>query len=218
MIAIFDKIFGDTTQIPKTRASLFYRFGGYQVGELSIDLILNEEHALTSTITSHPVEDGSVISDHIRNELQAGSLTALVSNHSLRATTATPDAEPEQIIQDAQYAVLENRALAAYRTLKAIRDARKTITIVTVLEVYNDVAINSISINRDRDSGEALEFTLSFVQVKKVKLQSTAITAAVQPASMDTDLDRKSAVTLNGGQKVASGNYSMNEVLVKLGI
>jgi hypothetical protein len=216
MINAIAGLFTDKPDLPPTPASLFYRTNGYAVGALYVHLILSEDHALVSQVTSHPVEDGSVISDHIRNELRAGSLKALVTNHSIRYANNDKAADPEMLIKAGKNAVLENTAMSAWEVLKSIHAARELVTIATVLEVYDDVAITSIEVSRDSDSGEALEFAVNFQQVKKVQLRGTDVTAQVQPTDMKNDINRKSAVSLNGGQKVASGNYSMNAVLVKL--
>ena len=66
--------------------SLFFKgVQSYGIGILKFDLLLSEDHNFDNTITEHPVEDGSIISDHIQNELENGSLTGLISNFSVNA-------------------------------------------------------------------------------------------------------------------------------------
>ncbi len=56
-------------------ASLFFKgLGIYGVEDeegafISFDLVLSENHNFDSEVTTHPIEDGSEVSDHIQNEL-----------------------------------------------------------------------------------------------------------------------------------------------------
>jgi len=66
-------------------ASLFFR--GSQVygidskaGAINFDLIVSESHSFDSDVSTHSVEDGSEISDHIQNIAQDGSFTGIMSN------------------------------------------------------------------------------------------------------------------------------------------
>lgn len=69
-------------------SSLFYKQEGYFVGAITFDLILSEKHALEAEVTSHPIETGAVISDHVRNLPRKGSLNGLVTNHPLNGVAS----------------------------------------------------------------------------------------------------------------------------------
>lgn len=206
---IYDALFTKKPGPPSVPASVFYSKAGYSVGEISVDLILREDHALQSTVTSHPVEIGSAITDHIRNELRVGSLSCLVSNHSLNLA---PDAEiPEAASSarvpnygDAARPRTPNPSKDTWELFKGIWQRRELVTIVTVLETYEEVAISNVRTSRTGSSGDALEFMLDFRQVRQVSLQEVEITAAVAPRNMSTPLNRKSAVQANTGRAVAS--------------
>ena len=62
------------------QTSLFIKSGGYWVGTIKLDLLLDESHSLESEVTQHPVEDGSQINDHIHIKPRRGSLTGFVTN------------------------------------------------------------------------------------------------------------------------------------------
>ena len=216
---------------PTIPASLFYSKDGYSVGSVDLDLILAEDHSFGSTISSHPVENGSVISDHIQTQLRHGSLRALVSCFSIRHSGSSADATFEDLESQEDSAegihaemVASNRAKKAWDDLKAIWKARKTITIVCVLETYENVAISNCSTFMDGDNGDALEFSIEFQEIETVRLKEDKITAQVQPAAMKTTKQRRAAVGTNSGQKVGSTtnsageSYSINSVLVKFGV
>ena len=63
---------------------LFYPKEGYKVGSVELDLILDEDHSKSAQVTENPLQDGRAISDGIFLELQEGSLTGLVTNHSVK--------------------------------------------------------------------------------------------------------------------------------------
>ena len=190
------------TQLPQ-HTCLFYRKEGYSVGSVDIDLILNEEHSKDARVTENPLQDGRAVSDGIYLELREGSLTGLVSNHSLKHATP-PDVQSAQaLLEQAESTTLENRARQAWEDLKAVMDAKEPVTIVTALEVYENVAITHIETDRDGDTGDALAIQVSFRQVQTVQLREDKVTAKVSPSDMASTINRLSAVGTDGGQKVA---------------
>lgn len=197
---------------------LFYPKEGYKVGSVELDLILDEDHSKSAQVTENPLQDGRAISDGIFLELQDGSLTGLVTNHSVkRAEERAKQLElqdSETLMAEAENYQLENRAKQAWVDLKAVMDAKQPVTIVTSLEVYDDVAITNISTERNGDSGDALEIKVSFRQILTVSLMEHEVTAQVQPKDMDSDINRKSALGVNVGQKVAKNisKSTMNEL------
>lgn len=197
---------------------LFYPKEGYKVGSVELDLILDEDHSKSAQVTENPLQDGRAISDGIFLELQEGSLTGLVTNHSVKiAEERAKQLElqtSEALLEEAENYKLENRARQAWIDLKAVMDAKQPVTIVTSLEVYDNVAITNILTERNGDSGDALEIKVSFRQILTVSLMEHEVTAQVQPKDMDSDINRKSALGVNVGQKVAKNisKSTMNEL------
>lgn len=184
----------DTAQ--SVPASLFYDAGRkYSVGELQLHLILEEQHAIDATVTEHPVQDGSVISDHISVALREGSLRGLVSNHAIALSTSDGKRR--------EWAT--NHALAAWNMLRDIAERKELVTVVTVLETYRDVAITHVGTMKDGSTGDALEFDVRFKQVRRVRLTEDVITASVSPESMDSDIDRVVAADIDSGYVTADG-------------
>ena len=197
---------------------LFYPKEGYKVGSVELDLILDEDHSKSAQVTENPLQDGRAISDGIFLELQEGSLTGLDTNHSVKIAEERAKQlelqDSETLMAEAENYQLENRAKQAWVDLKAVMDAKQPVTIVTSLEVYDNVAITNISTERNGDSGDALEIKVSFRQILTVSLMEHEVTAQVQPKDMDSDINRKSALGVNVGQKVAKNisKSTMNEL------
>lgn len=190
--------------------SLFYRVYDkpYAVGDVQFDLVLSEAHSLTSTVSEHPVEEGATISDHIQQNLRSGKLRGLVSNYSIQ--TGGGDGET-------------NRAMNAWLIFQNLWKSRQLVTIVTTLEVYENVAVVSVSTNRDASTGDSLEFDVDFRQVKKAELQEVTVSATVKPVDMTTQQRKKSATKTKKGRvtgkettlpKTADGTIDLGEITI----
>ena len=184
----------------KLPVSLFYRVYGrpYAVGSVQLDLLLSEQHSLGSTVSEFPVEDGSVLSDHIQLNLRVGKLKGLVSNYSM---------------QDEGGDGVTNRAMNAWSLFKALWARRETATIVTSLELYEDVVVTNVSTERSSGTGDALEFDVSFQEFKQPRLQEASLSVVVQPPAMDTPQRRQASKKVAAGR--ATGKTSARTVTSK---
>jgi hypothetical protein len=191
------------TELPK-HVCLFYRKDGYSVGEVELDLILDEHHSKDAEVTENPLQDGRAVSDGIYLKLRDGSLTGLVSNHSLKHATPPDIQSAEALLEQAESYTLENRAKQAWEDLKGVMDRKELVTIVTALEVYENVAITHIETDRDGGSGDALEIKISFKQVQTVKLKEDKVSLAMQPEDMNSEINRSASVNIDNGQTVGA--------------
>lgn len=73
--------------MPTIPSSLFYKSEGYFVGSIKFDLLISENHSIEANVTEHPLENGAVVSDHVRVLPRKGSLVGLVTNHPLKKPT-----------------------------------------------------------------------------------------------------------------------------------
>lgn len=208
MVSVLNSIFGDRLDIKSLiPTSLFYPKEGYSVGEIDIDLILDENHSKHAVVTENPLQDGRAVSDGIYLQLREGSLTALVSNHSLKHVQKIDDEKQnaETLLNMAQWKdQLKNRARDAWNDLKDLMDKKQTVKIVTSLETYDNVVITDIETSRDGETGEALEIKINFRQIQTVSLTETVVSGPVQPKDMKSGINRSAAVGVNNGQKVAA--------------
>ena len=208
MVSVLNSIFGDRLDIKSLiPTSLFYPKEGYSVGEIDIDLILDENHSKHAVVTENPLQDGRAVSDGIYLQLREGSLTALVSNHSLKHVQKIDDEKQnaETLMNMAQWKDhLKNRARDAWNDLKDLMDKKQTVKIVTSLETYDNVVITDIETSRDGETGEALEIKINFKQILTVRLTETVVSGPVQPKDMKSGINRSAAVGVNNGQKVAA--------------
>lgn len=174
------------------QVSLFYRAEGYSVGDITFDILLDEQHSMENDVTSHNVEDGSKITDHIKNRLRTGSVLGAVTNFSIQNPTT---------FLGFSGISLPNRALTAYDAFKLLWLNRTTLDIVTTLEVYEDVAVTAINPTKV-EGAEVIEFSVSFQEIKTVKLQEQAITANVAPKDMSNNTNRQAAPKFSADRQV----------------
>lgn len=150
---------------------------------IKFDLILTETHNFSNILTEHNVEEGSQITDHIKNELEQGSLTGLITNWSLKI-----------------FGIQGNRAQNAFDEIIRLWQKRVLVTVVTVMRVYENVAIENINVNRSEGTGEAISMNISFKQVKQVKLKSVLVDTSVKITNMDNKLNQQSASAIDVGR------------------
>lgn len=123
------------------------KYAQTDVAGVVIDAVLNEDHQYNSRVTNYPVEDGRIISDHIINEPETLSLTGVVSDTPL------------------SFLAPFNRSINAFQRLVEIHNRRELITVVTGIKVYLNMAITSINVPRNVQSGQSLTFSMQFQRV-----------------------------------------------------
>lgn len=128
-----------------------------QSTSLTLDVVPNETHASSNTLTDNPVENGLNVTDHSRPDPNNLTMDCLVSN--------TPLGQP----------VDSTRALTAYNTLEQLRLSGTLCTVVTTLKTYTSMGIVSISATRKSENYNALEFTIVFKFVRIVQNKLTTV-------------------------------------------
>ena len=157
-------------------------FGNAQngrIGVINLDAVLTEQHSRTSTISSHPVEGGAQVTDHIISEPAEVTIDGIVTNtpiYILASLTAPSPIEGSP-------SPVEDRVGAAYDEIKRIHQQSELIEIVTALETYSDMAINSLTITRDVTTGNVLSLSITAREVTLVTTQSLGATSIPDPVT-----------------------------------
>lgn len=175
------------------QAAVFFRENRtYTLGNITFDINLGEDHVFANSVTSYNVEDGSNITDHIRNQPEEGSVTMLISNFSINTSGIT-----------------SNRAQDAYDELVRIWRERQLVDIATIYGNIENIAITNITIPRDEGTGEAITCSISFRKVNVVQLQQVFLFASINipgPSLDDSDPEatqnRQSAPRTQTGRNI----------------
>jgi hypothetical protein len=135
------------------------------IGEILLDVSYQESIALSSEVTRHPVETGSSISDHVFHNPQSVSIDGSITN------------TPIKIFDFSPLLGGSNRRLEAYEALRDINRNSQVVTLVTGLDVFDNMIMESITFSDEPGMGQKLKFSASFTQIErtvfdKVSLQS----------------------------------------------
>ena len=132
--------------------SLIYgrKYAQSKVGTVSFDTMVTEEHRYTSRVTNYPVENGTIVSDHIINQPDVVVLSGLVTD------------TPLSIL--APY----NRSVAAFNALIEIHRKREVVTVVTGIKVYYDMAIVTLDVPRTVKTGQTLTFNIELQKINYI--------------------------------------------------
>jgi len=129
---------------------------------IEFDATLSQTHIMQASVTRHPVEDGSTISDHIVDQPDAVNLVGVISN--------TP------LVFLGFLGTSPRRAEEAFAKLKEIKESGKLVEIATSLKNYTNMAITSVRCTRDAPKGNIIEVS---IDLEEVKIATTA-TATVE--------------------------------------
>lgn len=163
--------------------TLLYRPFATMIDALELDASLTETHEAEVDVTQFPVEVGVAVSDHARPKPRKVQIEGLVSNTPINQGATSYGMQ-------GQVPFVKN----AYATLIDLADNPRLVTVVTELESYSNMVMDSLKIPRDAKIGDVLKFEAHFIYVRQVTNQATVV--AVKPK------------TAGGKPKVAQGTKS----------
>lgn len=140
----------------------------------AFDASLSETHTRSAETTEFPVESGSDFTDHIRQQPIELTIEGIVSNTPIGAMRVVRDLEEFAggFVDDQGKSITIVADALAH--LEAIFERRQPVTIQSALKIYERMAITSLEIPKDRETGNAMLFTLTARQIKIVTNVRTA--------------------------------------------
>ncbi len=114
---------------------------------VTFDTMVSEEHVYSSRVTYFPVENGTIVSDHIINQPETVNLSGLVSDTPLNIFATF------------------NRSVAVFNTLVQLHQRREVFDVVTGIKVYRNMAITSLDVPRTIRTGQTLTFNISLQKI-----------------------------------------------------
>lgn len=184
-------------------ASLFYK-ADLGIKGIPFDLFVSEKHSLSFRIGEHPLQNGCVIADHVKQELQEVTIEGMFTNHPLKKLEET-----DKVTFDSEFATrnvktsLTNRALDKFEKLKDLAKSKTPIRIACSLATYPQMIITSLEYDRDEKSGSAIRFSMTLKEVILVSLKTITSAYRYTPAQMKSANDRMIASQSNGGYRQA---------------
>ncbi len=114
---------------------------------VTFDTMVSEDHKFTSRVTYYPVENGTIVSDHIINQPDVVTLSGLVTDTPLNIVAPF------------------NRAISAFNSLLQIHQRRQIVDIVTGIKIYRNMAITSLDVPRTVKTGQTLTFNITLQRI-----------------------------------------------------
>ena len=152
-----------------------------------LDATLSHNIRRSANVAEFPIESGSQISDHIQEEAIEVTVEGFVSNNpvSLLSLGVFPQ-------QDA------TRSKSAYDALVQTFDKKELVQIQSELEVFDNMAMRSLEVPRDRTNFNALQFTAEFRQIVKIGTQVVELKTDVEElATPSQDLGKQTPAAAN---------------------
>jgi len=197
-----------------------------KIKDLEIDVTVREVHKFINDITEYPIENGSVVTDHVRQQPDRLTMEGIITN--------TPVIPLNSVIGSLVRGDNSNRNEAAFNELltmggfsvskqpgeKPIRiGPPQIIDIVTSLRLYTGMIIGDISVTVDNTTDNSLVFTVEFRQVVFVNSDITVINKANSLNGKAKNIKNQNSPTVDNGknstQKVDNGSnlYKAGEAI-----
>lgn len=175
-----------------------------KIGTVTLDCTVSESHKDEVEITDHPVETGSTISDHIRKRPISLSLEGIVTN--------TPVVFLASLMADSpvenDFIPSPDRVTRAYQELRRIQEEGEIVDVVTSLREYKNLAIESLSVSRSAETGNALNVSISLREI--VLAKSLSIDLPVPEAVVSAAKTSKGKVTKKESSPAQAGKMQSN--------
>lgn len=141
-----------------------------KMGTLMLDVLVAEEIEFPSEVTQYPVEDGTVISDHITQGPERVRISGLVSTADVVAFAYFRDGGGQGA----------TKLVEAVDALREMHAARAMVSISTGQMLHTDMGIAGMTARRSAggDGGNWLEIQADFVKVRRVRLKQAEAPAA----------------------------------------
>lgn len=179
------------------RASIFTQDNPLEA--LEFDASVSEIHSGDTSVTDHPVEEGSDITDHVRRNPESLQINAIVTNHpiliarSLRVLPSVRGGDPD------------SRAEDAYGFLKEHKDAGTVMGLSTTLRDYKNMVITALSVSRDSTTGNIVDISLTVREIIVAQTETVDTPEPTNPARKKKNkLGKKTKPNAAAGTKTSS--------------
>lgn len=131
------------------------------IDDVLVDATPNEAPSFSNEITENPLEDGTVITDHINQKPLTLELNVVITGEY----EGTPQEKYERLLE--------------------IRNNREIISVIGALQVYEDMAISEINLEKSADNAKGYSGTISFQQIRFATAET--ITVEIAPPVIDEE-------------------------------
>lgn len=153
------------------------------IGGITLDATVEERHEYSNTATDHPIEAGGFVTDHVYENPRVLDVSGEITDSPVQLFSALNG--------------VSNRRIEAKDQLVALYQAREIVTVVTGLAIYTDMVMEGLTFPRNQQTGQRLQFSVTFKQIKIVASEIVGVAAE----KADPDAKDKVAETKDTGRQ-----------------
>lgn len=154
-----------------------------KIADIVIDATLSETIQYDSTITEHPIETKTAVSDHIFKQPLKLKIEGYLTDSPMKVMGLfeTPLQKnscsnmSNSIKKMLPFLSSDKPSMQGYIALKALYNDRNLISVVTKLDAFHNMAITNLSFTSNDQTRGKLEFAAELVQVVHARVESTNV-------------------------------------------
>lgn len=146
---------------------------GGTMASFEVDALLSETHTMIREVTDNEVENGSPVSDHVIQRPITLEVQCFVSDAPIKGLIDNVQSGVRNFLGGSRY------TSDCFSALIDLFERKEALTVYTEYRVYRNMMVESITIPRTPEDGEALIFTIGFKQVRMVETATTKLPKGV---------------------------------------
>jgi len=156
------------------KISLFFKDKHHLLGELSVDAVIRESHEFKAKVGEHPSESGQNFCDHVALSPTTLQIEGVISNTPMTLLGLTAVRSFDNFIHKRSNDLVDQ----AFKKLEDIFTQREPITITTSLKDYENMVLESLSIERNAQMSSSMHFKAT---AKQIRLINQVVIALPKP-------------------------------------
>lgn len=177
-------------------------------GVLLLDALVKERISFDADVSTYPVEDGTLISDHISQGNKRISISGLMSTADASGGWSGFAAFTSDVEIDSR----DVKFVDIIEALEKMAKSRELVTVTTAQMIYEDMAFTSLTAERVSDQGRGnwLNINAELIQIRKVSLK-TADVPAPETVSETNSAGDESGTKGRAGETNKAGSKSSSK-------
>lgn len=172
---------------------------------VTIDVRVSENHTFKSRTTDYPVEDGSVLADHVIVDPFVIGMTGVISNTPL----------PRLGNEISTTGIGERRSDVAYEALVKANRQKSNVIYDSTLATYSGI-LTDLSVTKDSNTGEAISFSATFKEIRKGLIKRADPTTFPNENALSSAVaDRASSETNQGTERLSAWDEAQRRVALE---
>lgn len=162
---------------------------GFPADGLILDVSLSERHAIQSTLTTYPIEDGGQLTDHRAQQPRRLEISAFLTDTPTDFVEAVKEAArnlqasiTETLGEPVEGPLATTRSKDLYALLELLAENDVLCRVVTDLAIYQNMVLVNLGVPRAMEDGRGLRVDLAFQRVTVARTTTGEALVIEEPA------------------------------------